>query len=173
MPLPPPIRPTLDLTLANPPERAVADLRAALERAGRHPFSMTGGHVQIHTPREDRRFFTPMLTLEIQPATGGASVHARFSPRPAVWTGFMLGYIALITSASFAAMFALALGMLGGAWAPAGLGAGALGLAAGAVYMASLAGQRLARPQMESLMDLVAGAWGLDPAPSLDRPRAP
>lgn len=147
-----PIRPTFILTLADAPEQAVLRLRGALEAAQpAYPHQIRGPHAVLSLPRGVRHFWSPWLTLEFQAAERGAVVHGRFSPKPAIWTGFMLSYIGLVTAACFALMFAASLAIIerpAGSWL--GLAILLFGTALG-MYAASQAGQRLAAGQMAEL----------------------
>ncbi|QKK09520.1 MAG: hypothetical protein HND58_16020 [Planctomycetota bacterium] len=88
----------------------------------------------------------------------GSVLHARFSPKPAIWTGFMLSYISLITAGCFGLMFAASFLVIGrSAWLSLVLGCACLALALG-MYAAAQVGQRLAHAQMAELRDLVHDA---------------
>lgn len=163
MVMPPPIRPTFDLDLPLTVEQTVAALRRAFETDGRHPFQNQGKHVLITVPAGTRQFWSPYLSLEAQPTESGVRLHGRFSPKPAIWTGFMLSYIALITAGCFGLMFAVSLAMVGGSPVVASVLGLLFLLAALGLYLSSQFGQRIARAQMDELHAMVLGAVGVQP----------
>lgn len=154
MPLPPPIRPTFDLLLPSPVERVMADLDAALRADGR-PYQLTGHHALFTVPKERRKFWSPYLSIEAQARDGGAALHCRFSPKPAVWTAFMLSYIALTTAGCFGLMFAASFVAIGGSAALSLILGLVFLVAALGMYVASQVGQRLAAAQMDELRALL------------------
>lgn len=152
-------RPTLELDLA-------CSSRDALDRVCRH-FATTnllvrrtrppgGGrdsardadHVVITLPEAQRQFWSPWLTIEIEPVGAGAHVLAKFSPHPSVWTGFMFGYLALGLVAAVAATIGASALALGSAQSWAWWFAGGAALAMLGMWIASQIGQRLAHDQM-------------------------
>lgn len=164
MVMPPPIRPTFDHRLQMSAAQVTQALRQALEADGEHPFQIRGRHVVVTVPQPSRHFWSPHLTIESQDTDGGAVLHGRFSPRPAIWTGFMLSYIALTTAGCFGLMFAGSLMMIGHSPAVAVVLTLVFLLASLGLYIASQVGQRLARDQMDELHALIAPALGLGPA---------
>lgn len=154
----PPVRPTFEIPLVEPVDRAVAKLEAALLPQDRYPFEVLGQHVVLTIPKEARHFWSPWLTMETQALGTGSVLHGRFSPKPAVWTGFMFAYITLTTAGCFGLMFAASLAIIGNsAWLALVLGVVCL-LAALGMYIAAQIGQSLAREQMEELHSLVQSA---------------
>ncbi len=153
---PPPVRPTFELTLTEPPERAMAMVEEALQADTRHPHQIRGPHVVLTVPPDARHFWSPWLTMEVSPAATGSVLHGRFSPKPAVWTGFMFGYITLTTAGSFGLMFAVSLAIIGKSVWIAAVCSIVFFLAAAGMYVASQIGQRLARAQMHELHAMVS-----------------
>jgi len=171
----PPMRPTFEIRVPMTPETTLTLLRTLLDR-DEHPVrgSGVGHHLMLTVIERDAHFWSPWLNIEVHPdpdpvtdpesdpgserASGAASVDAdlaarvegRFSPSPAIWTGFMMAWIGLGTLAFFAAIFALA------QWSmdhpPTALMLLALLAPLGAaLYWVSQVGQRLARDQMHEL----------------------
>lgn len=105
-----------------------------------------------------RHFWSPWMHIELQEqADGVTELFARFSPSPSIWTGFMLSYIALITTAFIAGCWGCAQWLIGeppvllwGVVVPVVIGC--------ALAWFSRVGQRLARGEMEELRDAVLGA---------------
>jgi hypothetical protein len=143
--------PTFQIPLDRPSEEAVAALNAWI-RSGECPFHAirAGNHFALTTPARARHFWSPTLSLEIREEDGRPAARGRFNPSPAIWTGFMLTYLALATISIGAAMWALAQATLARPpWALAFIPACAL--VAGAMFWASWVGQRLARAEMERM----------------------
>jgi hypothetical protein len=170
MVMPPPIRPTFDLDVPMTVEETVAALRAAFRAAGEHPFQSTGQHVVVTVPPGVRHFWSPCLTMEAQAVGSGVRLHGRFSPKPAIWTGFMLSYIALTTAGCFGLMFAASQAIIHRSPILAAGLALAFLLAALGMYLSSQFGQRLARGQMDELLTLVRRALALGDAPAAASP---
>ncbi len=53
------------------------------------------GFVNLWPPDRERSFFSPYLSLEVQPQGEGTVATGRFGPHPAVWTGFVFVYSVL------------------------------------------------------------------------------
>ncbi|MBO6739372.1 MAG: hypothetical protein JJ916_05890 [Phycisphaerales bacterium] len=149
----PPMRPSFTIEFP-------LDLNATIDRLARlvddrdYPIDgrIAGNHLLLVIPPSRRHFWSPWLHLEVHEHGTGAVVKGRFSPNPSVWTGFMLGYIALATLVLFAVIFGFSQWMLNkppGALtlAPIPIGIGVL------MYWASLVGQRIAHEQMNELYD--------------------
>lgn len=161
------MRPTFDLDPDLSPEEAAHRL-ATIIGAGDGPIvgETVGNHLMLAIRRRDRHVFSPWLTLEIRPADPAddppgdpprTTIHARFHPHPSLWTAFMMGYLALATIASFAAIFAGCQMVLDATpWAAWILPACAL--VAGAMWVASQVGQRLGADQMDLLRTAVEKA---------------
>ena len=161
--IPPPIRPTFEHAVCMDQEELIARLRSAFEGHDEHyPNQIRGPHIVVTVPRRERRFWSPWLTMEVMSAEPGIILHGRFSPKPSIWTGFMLCYITLGTSGFFAMIVGLSKALMGSSgvlWDI--LGAGLILVALG-LYVSSQIGQRLAHDQMTMLHDLVREALGLE-----------
>ncbi|MEM7626973.1 MAG: hypothetical protein AAF333_15365 [Planctomycetota bacterium] len=178
----PVMRPSFWLTLGLAPERAVERFESGLAR-GDYPVvaQRAGLHMTVTVSPALRHFWSPWMNLEfshhdpqapptdtsdvvedaVAAASGGASttVHARFSPAPSIWTGFMLAYVALGTLTFFALMYAAAQWMLESSptmlWAALGFAVAWAGL-----WWVSWVGQRLAYDQMMLLREVLEKEFG-------------
>lgn len=174
----PALRPAYWLTLRPPPARAMDKLAAGL--ADTDPpvvVQRTGTHMTVTVGPALRHFWSPWMQLEFGPAThvpyaaggsdgtngarSGTRLHARFSPAPSIWTGFMFLYVTLATLAFFGLMFAVAQLMMAARptmlWAAAACVAACLGL-----WAVSLTGQRFAHDQIVLLRELLHQAFDGD-----------
>ena len=59
-------------------------------------------HITLRFPRAEQHFWSPQLSLEIEPAdTGGSLIRGLYGPRPSVWLMFvffysLLGFVSMI-----------------------------------------------------------------------------
>jgi len=156
-------RPTFEVRVAASPRR-VAEALEAVYRAKGSPFvgQSVRTHLTITLARAQRHFWSPWLHLDVNEVEGepdATDLFARFSPAPSVWTAFMLGYIALLTIALFAGVWAVAQWMLDRP--PTMLyGVAGAGAVAGVMVWSARVGQRLARGQMALLREAVESALG-------------
>ncbi|MBZ0171694.1 MAG: hypothetical protein K8E66_04875 [Phycisphaerales bacterium] len=154
--------PTFDLTLgstSDEAERAVAEWI----REGRCPFhaARAGGHFTLSTPRATRHFWSPTLSIEVREHNGLAIVSGRFNPGPAIWTGYMLTYLSLITISLGALMWGIAELVLGRGPRAMALIPVCITIAAVLFWFSSI-GQRLARPEMMAMHAAVCGVLEVD-----------
>lgn len=148
----------------------------ALDALGRllgdpHTFEgrRAGNHLMITVPAGERHFWSPWAHVEVldpgDPSAGGHDpvppggcvVRGRFTPHPAIWTGYMLAYLALTTLIIFAGVFGYAQHTLERT-PTALLVVPACLVVAGAMWVASLIGQRLARAQIATLTGALRAA---------------
>ena len=152
----PRIRPRIELELADDADVVMERLRANLPECPRCTGVSVGRHAEIFVPEEERRVWSPWLSVTADRAEdGGARLRGRFAPHPHVWTLYMF--------LSFALGFSLLVGVTWGyaqwamdetPWALLSLPLGAvLGVA---LYLVSLVGQRLGGEQIEDLENALA-----------------
>lgn len=152
---PPRVRPRFELQIPDDPERVMEMLRARLPRCPDCAGVSAGRHAELFVPQAERRFFSPWLSVTAEADGDGARVRGRFGPHPSLWTGYMVGFFALGTTAVLAATWAYAQWAL--AHPPRALWCVAVSaVLAGALYVASLVGQRLGEHQMDALRDALA-----------------
>ncbi|MBB6428643.1 hypothetical protein [Algisphaera agarilytica] len=161
------LRPSFRLPLSHPPDEAIGSLESFLDRTDQPIQSQRAGrHMTLTVTPAVRHFWSPWLNLEFENAERAedaadtaihTSVHARFSPAPSLWTGFMAVYFSLATAGFFAAMWALAQWTMGNRplalWVVL-----ACVLGCGGLWWVSMIGQRLAREQMHLLQDALENA---------------
>lgn len=166
--------PTFVLPVAEPPE-VVADRLATwlADPACPFPGHRQGLHLQLAVPPKQRHRWSPWLTLEVReplpmphlPATVStganpppeAEVFARFNPSPAIWTGYILASLAIITTMIGAAMWGLAQVITENP--PTALWVVPIGVLALVVMWAlSAAGQRLAADEMHAMRNAIESA---------------
>lgn len=145
------LRPTFTIGLPLPAPEAMARIRLALqsERLVRSS-SSAGTTAEFFVPREQRRMWSPHLSIQVEAEGHESVLRGRYSPRPDIWTMVMFCYFLF----AFVALFGAALGYV--QWASGdtawGLAAALLGLAAmGGLHLMSMIGQRLGADQMKEL----------------------
>ena len=161
------MRPAFERHLSCSPHTAVAALQAHVESSddGYHG-SFYDKHVVINVPDDEAWFWSPQLSLDLQPEDGGTHLRGVYGPRPSVWTMFM----AMYAIAAFVAFMGGLVGLT--QWsldmdAPVlwSIPAGA-GLAVG-TYALALIGQWLSRDQLDALYHYTEEALvAADPAPA-------
>lgn len=147
----PRIRPRFELELADDPDRVMETLRRRLPECPRCTGVSVGRHAELFVPEDEQRVWSPWLSVTAETASeNGTRVRGRFAPHPHVWTLYMF--------LAFALGFALLVGVTWGyaQWAmgekPWALLCLPLGIVlGGALYMVSLAGQKLGHEQIERL----------------------
>ncbi|GAA5507323.1 hypothetical protein Rcae01_02778 [Novipirellula caenicola] len=82
---------TLDLPLGK--DEAMRRIRQAIaELDAIENAKAVGDCAEFSVRPEERRFWSPHLSVQLSDAPSGTQLYARFSPRPEVWTFFMLVY---------------------------------------------------------------------------------
>lgn len=109
-----------------------------------------GPHIILTHARHLRRFWSPWLSIELEPTSDGTRVVAKFMPHPSLWTGFALGYLAVGVLFFLAGFFAVAQLILGqhpwAAWIAAACAGTLLGM-----FAVAKIGQGLAQVPMADL----------------------
>ncbi len=115
-------------------------------------------HLVITVLPDERHFWSPWLTIDVEPSSSRAKLSATFSPHPSLWTGYLFGYLGLGIVVLFSLIFAGSVAMTGGSslWS-LWVAGGALGCMI-AAWWASVIGQRLAAAQMTELRGAVERA---------------
>jgi len=88
------MRPTFSVRLSDDGRSVMERLNAKLQRPEPH-FSgqVLKRHAYLQVPRQKRSLLSPYLNVQLhEREDGGTDLRGRFSPHPAVWTGFMAVY---------------------------------------------------------------------------------
>mgnify|MGYP003630248791 FL=1 len=166
------MRPKFEFNFPIEQPRALDLLKSIMDNND-HPIEgrAAGNHLMLVIPTKDRHFWSPWLNLEaIDESSKTTHIKGRFSPNPAVWTGFMMVYASLLVLAFLTIIFAFAqLIMHNQPWALQFLIP--IILIAATMYWSSLIGQRIAQDQMQLLyrvtLETLAQGSGID---SIDHP---
>ncbi len=172
MVMPPPIRPTFEHALDMTEAQTIEALTAAFEADRLHPFQIQGKHILVTVPKASRHFWSPYLSMEASEHENRTVLHGRFSPKPTIWTGFMLSYIALTTAGCFGLMFGGSQMIVGHSPALAFMLTVFFLLAALGMYLASQVGQKLAQAQIEELHALILEALKIESADGAEEARS-
>lgn len=118
------------------------------------------GHATLTLPEKDQHYWSPVLTLSIEPKGDKSLIRGMYSPRPAVWTMFVLfysiiGFATLIVSIVGYSKWSLgqSVGIL---W-----GVPVLVTVFLSLYLVSYLGQKRSRKQMVALHNFVEETLGL------------
>lgn len=152
------------LTRSTDPPDAVADRLERWLCAGGCPYAgeRTGRHLQVSIPPARRHRWSPWLTIEIRDPdpeidpdpSARAEAFGRFNPSPAIWTGYMLASLALITLMAAALTWGIAEMTMGNP--PRALwGIPACVAVLVAMWSVSAVGQRLAHDDMGEMQRAV------------------
>lgn len=150
------LRPSFTVGLDGSPEEAADAIRSRLsampQMEGR--WLSKGKCAELYLPEPERRLWSPYVSIRLDEADEGCTLHGRFAPHPEVWTFFMFLYFLVV----FLVLFGATLGYV--QWAssePAwGLWAVWIGFPVLAlIHVASAVGARLGRDQMRRLKDEV------------------
>jgi hypothetical protein len=145
------VRPVLQIELSGDPDEVMERLRSRLPDCPHCTGISVGRHAELFVPEEERRVWSPWLSVTARAASqGGAQVKGRFSPHAHVWTLYMflafgIGFAALVGATWGYAQWA----METAPWAWLSLPICAL-LGLG-LYLVSITGQRLGSHQIEHL----------------------
>jgi len=145
------MRPKFVVELPLPADEAIVRIRHGLDTPELRETTMAAGrHAEFHVEVSERKVWSPRLTVRIEEALDGATLHGRFSPRADVWTGFMFVYFLVV----FLILFGATLGYVQqvSVETPWGYWAIPVGLAVIAgIHGLSYLGQRKAGEQMREL----------------------
>lgn len=91
------LRPTFSIPTNLNPTEVISRLREDLEANKVDELSgqFTKHHAIVSIAESIRHFWSPCLHLEVRELENGNEVFGRFSPHPAIWTGFMFAYLAI------------------------------------------------------------------------------
>ena len=127
----PRIRPTFSVHLAPGADEAMVELRERLRGTDYEDCTRSKGRcAYFFVDEEERRVWSPHLSIQVEPKAEGSLLRGRFGPHPELWTLFMFLY----TAVGFLATIGLMLGFVQwqsgmDPWGLWGVGLGVPGLA--------------------------------------------
>ena len=146
-----PIRPTFSISLALGADEAMELLRQRLDKTEFGKYTRSKGRcAYLFVDEEERKLWSPHLSVQVEPKERGSTLRGRFGPHPELWTLFLFLYSAV----GFLAIMGLMLGFVQWTsnmdpWGLWGVWIGTPGLAV--LYGISALGQKLSAHQMEEL----------------------
>ena len=145
------MQPAFRVNVDPTPDEALQRLRTAIqspELAGRA--ESAGACLDFKVPRDERRLWSPHLSVQLYEAEPGTELFCRFSPRPEIWTGVMMTYFGAVFVMFVAAIYGYVQWFLGESpWAL--LAIPAMVVVVLGLHVASIVGQQLSSDQMEVL----------------------
>jgi hypothetical protein len=145
------MRPTFVVELSSPADEAIERICRVLQAESSEGQTICAGRcAELFVADTQQRIWSPRLSLHVEDAQGGCTLHGRFSPRPEIWTFLMFLYFLTVTILFFAAMLGCAQWMIGETmWGFWGAAVGVLIMVL--LHAASVIGQQLGHEQMQQL----------------------
>ena len=147
----PKVRPTFAVSLREEANQAMDHLRERLDKVDHGDGTHSKGRcAEFYVPADERRLWSPYLSVQVEARQRGSLLRGRFGPHPEVWTFYMF----LSSALGFLALIGLILGFVQwqsgmDAW---GFWATFLGMPGLAIlYLISAVGQKLSAHQMDEL----------------------
>lgn len=155
------IRPRFRLTVPTPEEALAAQIKARLSSAAQPPCtaSITKGYIVLSIPMAQQHYWSPQLSLSIEPCEEGTLIRGLYGPNPTIWAMFAFGYGILAMLCMFAAILGFSAQALG---QPAGILwlIPATVVTAGIMYLIAQTGQKLGAEQTYALHHFFEEAIG-------------
>ncbi len=155
------IRPRFRLEVPYSPEILKEKIRLALDINDEMcKGNIVDNHVILKIPISQQHYWSPMLTIDLEPIDSGSLIRGLFGPKPEIWTMFVFFYSAIGFLTLMGLIFGFSQLMLKmnayGLWAvPAG-GSLLIGL-----FVISKFGQRLGQKQMHQLKEFLDNSLNL------------
>lgn len=147
----PQIRPRFEMPLSASPDEAIMVMRARLGDRFRECSPSAGRCMDLFVEESERKFWSPHLSVQLEEAEKGSTLHGRYAPHPEVWTLFVFLYSAFGFLALVGLGWAYAGSLMGTpVWNGLALTAGAM-LAILGLHMGARYGQRRTADQMNEL----------------------
>lgn len=149
------IRPRFRKEIADAPETVINKIKSALDSDhAKCNGTIVDNHVILLIPQNQQHYWSPQLTLELEPEKGGSLIRGLYGPKPGVWTMFVFFYSAIGFLTLMGSIFGLSQMMLSinpyGLWSvPIG------GLLLMGLFITSKIGQGLGLEQMHQLKDFL------------------
>ena len=158
------IRPRFQVVVPYPPEQVLGKLRASLKKEGaKCRGKAVHGFATLRIPDPERHYWSPQLSVMVEPAEdgGGSLLRGLYGPAPTVWTMFVFFYSLigiLIVFITLIGTSHLSLDQPAGIlwWVPVLL------VLLLTLYLVSYFGQRLGHDQMETLHTFLEECLGMD-----------
>lgn len=147
----PKVRPTFAVPLQVEANEAMGHLRERLKTVEHRDCTRSKGRcAEFYVPEEERRLWSPYLSVQVEAQAEGSLLRGRFGPHPEVWTFYMFLSSVLV----FLSVIGLILGFVQWqsgmeAWGFWGTLLSLPGLLV--LYLVSAIGQRLSAHQMDAL----------------------
>jgi len=155
------IRPRFRNEIDSSPDQIKDSLEKALGQNENEIYgNVIEGHATLNIPKKDQHYWSPQLSLSFEQLNEGSVLRGMYSPRPEVWTMFVLFY-------SFIGFAVLIISIIGYSNWSLGQPAQILWLVpllTGiflTLYLVSFFGQKMGKKQMIILHDFVEEALGI------------
>ena len=164
-------RPRIRERISLAPDEAIRKLETSLDSTDLPVVGMVSArlhHAELRVRRDERHFWSPCLSIQLEGEGSGSDLHGQIGPHPSLWVFFAFVYITSMSAACFGLIFGLVQWSLDmSPWAlwvvPAAV------LVCAVLLAVSRTGQKLADAQMvmmnRFLLDCLADGRGQAPAP--------
>ena len=164
-------RPRIRERISLGPDEAIRKLKTSLDATDLPLVGMVSGrlhHAELKIRRDERYFWSPCLSLQLESRDPGSDLHGQIGPHPSLWVFFAFVYITSMSAACFGLIFGLVQWSLDmSPWAlwvvPVAI------VVCGILLAVSRAGQKLADSQMvmmnRFLLDCLADQPGREQVP--------
>jgi len=164
-------RPRIREQIALAPDEAIRKLQTSLESTDLPVAGLVSErlhHAELRVRRDERHFWSPCLSMQLEAKGAGSELHGQIGPHPSLWVFFAFVYITSMSAACFGLIFGLVQVSLDmSPWAlwvvPAAV------LICGILLGVSRTGQKLAEAQMvmmnRFLLDCLADEQEREQAP--------
>lgn len=145
------MQPTFRLVVPGGADEVVGKLRQAIAQPDFVGHADSAGRCfDFRVDSSEQRIWSPHLSVQASDLDGETELYGRFSPRPEIWTMFMMVYFSVATIVIGGLVFGAAQWTLG--WSVWGFVVAALGIVLLALlHVASSVGQSLGADQMRML----------------------
>lgn len=143
------------MDVSDTPEITKDKIRSKLESKGAMcTGKIVDNHVIFKIPPSKQHYWSPQLTLDIEPKSSGSLIRGLYGPKPGVWTMFVFFYSSIGFLTMMGLIFGLSQMMLKmdpyGLWAVPIGGFLLIGL-----FVISKAGQKMGQKQMHQLKEFL------------------
>jgi hypothetical protein len=149
------MRPEFTVELSHRAEEVMQRIRSKLGTVEPGCRAISAGRcADFFVDEQQRRFWSPHLSVRVDDSDSGSVLRGRFAPRPEVWTLIVFLYFLMVFAVALGAAFGYVQWVVGDTpWGLLTVPIGTVTIAA--LHAASLVGQRLSADQMQQLREVL------------------
>ncbi len=103
-------RPRIRERISLAPDEAIRKLQASLASTDLPVVGLVSErlhHGELRIRKDERHFWSPCLSLQLETEGTGSDLHGQIGPHPSLWVGFAFVYITAMSAACFGLIFGL------------------------------------------------------------------